>query len=183
MNEKHKYQQVITEIPSTAVDIYRMLPEGTRCEVIFNELIMSPSPTPLHQLLLTDLLTLLYGFLKNSAKGKVIPSPIDVYLEDMDSVVQPDLIVLLAENLHKIKGDGIYGAPDIAIEILSRNRAYDTKRKRSLYEKAGIKEYFLIDPENKNTTLLTLDASGVYQQTYEATGVLKSALLACDISF
>jgi len=41
----------------------------------------------------------------------------------------------------------------------------------------------MIDPENKLATLLTLDASGVHQQTYEQSGVLKSALLACDISF
>jgi Uma2 family endonuclease len=183
MNEKHKYQQVIPEIPRTAVDIYRMLPEGTRCEVIFNELIMSPAPTPQHQLLLSDLHALLYMFLKDAGLGKIIPSPIDVYLDGVDSVVQPDMIVLLNESLGMIKSDGIYGAPDVAIEILSSNRAYDTKRKRELYQRAGIKEYFLIDPENKNTTLLTLDASGIYQQTYEAAGVLKSALLTCDISF
>lgn len=183
MDDKHKYQQVITEIPATAVDIYRMLPEGTRCEVIFNELTMSPSPTPLHQLLLSDLHALLYFFLKDSNLGKVIPSPIDVYLVTMDSVVQPDLIVLLNHNLNKIKNDGIYGSPDIALEILSRNRTYDTQRKRSLYEKAGVKEYFLIDPENKKTTLLTLDITGVYQQTYEETGVLRSAVLACDLTF
>ena len=183
MNEKHKYQQVIPEIPRTAIDIYRMLPEGTRCEVIFNELIMSPAPTAQHQLLFSDLHALLYMFLKSAGIGKVVPSPIDVYLDGMESVIQPDLIVLLNENLGMIKTDGIYGTPDVAIEILSSNRAYDTKRKRALYEKAGIKEYFMIAPENKLTTLLTLDASGVYQQTYEAAGVLKSALLACDISF
>jgi hypothetical protein len=50
-------------------------------------------------------------------------------------------------------------------------------------KKQALKNIFMIDPENKNTTLLTLDASGVYQQTYEIPGVLKSALLACDISF
>ncbi|TFF34243.1 PDDEXK family nuclease [Mucilaginibacter psychrotolerans] len=59
----------------------------------------------------------------------------------------------------------------------------NTKRKRALYEKAGVKEYFMIDPENKITTLLSRDASGIYQQTYEQVGLLKSSLLACDISF
>jgi Uma2 family endonuclease len=183
MSEKHKYQQVIPEIPRSAVDIYRMLPEGTRCEVIFNELIMSPAPTPQHQLLLSDLHALLYMYLKGAGIGKVVPSPIDVYLEGVDSVVQPDMIVLLNQNLDMIKTDGIYGSPDVAIEILSSNRAYDTKRKRALYEKAGVKEYFMIDPENKSTTLLTLDASGQYQQNYEAAGMLRSALPDCDISF
>jgi Uma2 family endonuclease len=183
MSEQHKYKNVISEIPSTAVEVYQMLPEGTRCEVIFNELIMSPSPTTLHQLLLSDLHALIYFFLKNSKSGKVMPSPVDVYLEDKNSVVQPDLLVLLNDNLNKIKTDGVYGSPDIIIEILSSNRKYDTQRKKTLYEKAGVKEYFMIDPENKSTTLLTLNDSGVYEQTYEGTGVFKSNTLSCNISF
>jgi len=183
MNDQHKYKNFISEIPSTAVEVYRMLPEGTRCEVIFNELIMSPSPSSLHQLLLSELNALLYFFLKDAGSGKVIPSPIDVYLENYDSVIQPDLVIILNENLHQIKVDGVYGAPDIAIEILSTNRAYDTLRKRVLYEKAGVKEYFMIDPENKKTTLLTLNASGVYEQTYEEAGVFNSKILCCSIAF
>ncbi len=69
------------------------------------------------------------------------------------------------------------------MEILSKNRAYDTQRKRALYEKAGVKEYFMIDPENKKTTLLTMNASGTYDQAYEETGVFNSAILNCSISF
>jgi Uma2 family endonuclease len=183
MNNQHKYKNIISEIPSTAVEVYRMLPEGTRCEVIFNELIMSPSPTPLHQLLLSDLHALIYAFLKNNNTGKVIPSPVDVYLENYNSVIQPDLLIIRTENLHLISKDGIYGAPDIIIEILSRNKAYDTQRKRTLYEKAGVKEYFMIDPENKKTILLTLNATGLYEQTYEETGLLKSEILSCRIAF
>lgn len=183
MNVQHKYKNLIPEVPSTAVEIYRMLPEGTRCEVIFNELIMSPSPSSQHQLLLSELNALLYFFLKDADRGKVIPAPIDVYLENYYSVVQPDLVVVLNANLHQIKADGIYGSPDVVIEILSGNRAYDTQRKRGLYEKAGIKEYFMIDPENKKTTLLMLNASGVYEQSYEATGVFNSEILSCKLIF
>ncbi len=183
MDNQHKYKNFISEIPSTAVEVYRMLPEGTRCEVIFNELSMSPSSTPLHQLLLSDLHALLYFFLKNASSGKVIPAPVDVYLENYESVVQPDLIVLLNENLQQIKKDGIYGAPDVVFEILSRNRAYDTQRKRNLYEKAGVKEYFLIDPENKKVTLLSLNSTGAYEQIYEEVGVLNSKLLSCKLTF
>ncbi len=133
--------------------------------------------------MLSDLHALIYFFLKDAGIGKVIPSPIDVYLENYDSAVQPDLVIILNEHLHQIKTDGIYGAPDIAVEILSKNRAYDTQRKRALYEKAGVKEYFMIDPENKKTTLLTINASGTYDQAYEETGVFKSAILNCSISF
>ena len=178
-----KAKNFISEIPSTAVEIYRMLPEGTRCEVIFNELIMSPSPTSLHQLLISELHGLLYIFLKENPVGKAILSPIDVYFENYDSVVQPDIVVVLNDDLDQIKKDGIYGAPAIAIEILSTNRKYDTQRKRSLYEKAGVKEYFMVDPENKLTTLLTLNAQGIYEQAYEETGLIRSAIIKCNITF
>src|ERR1700744_4439881 len=182
MNDQHKYKNIIPEVPSSAVEIYRMLPEGTRCEVIFNELIMSPSPTTTHQFLVSDLHALLYIFLKENPVGKAIISPVDVYLDNYDSVIQPDLTVILNENLDQIKLDGIYGAPTIAIEILSTNRKYDTQRKRSLYEKGGVSEYFMIDPENKLTTLLTLNAQGIYEQAYEETGLLRSAILNCSLA-
>src|SRR5882762_9484750 len=120
MSDQHKYKNFISEIPSTAVEVYRMLPEGTRCEVIFNELIMSPSPTSLHQLLLSDLHVLIYSFIKEKNAGKVILSPFDVYFEEHNSAVQPDLMVVLNESLNKIGKDGLYGAPDIVIEILSQ---------------------------------------------------------------
>jgi Uma2 family endonuclease len=183
MIDQRKYKNFISGIPLNAIDVYRMLPEGTRCEVIFNELIMSPSPTSLHQLILSDLHALLYIFLKDTGMGKLVPSPIDVYLENNISVVQPDIIILLKENENKIKEDGIYGSPDIIIEILSTNRAYDTQRKRALYEKVGVKEYFMIDPKNKETTLLTLNSQGVYEQSYKETALFTSKILACNLTF
>lgn len=183
MSDQHKYKNVISEIPSTAVEVYRMLPEGTRCEVIFNELIMAPSPSLEHQSLSIQLTALLFQFLNENPVGKLCAAPFDVYFEDLQSVVQPDLFIVLNERKAIIQKNGVHGVPDLIIEIISINRSYDTQRKRSLYEKAGVKEYFLIDPENKKTTLLTLNAIGVYEQTYEEIGLLKSALLDCKIAF
>jgi len=183
MSDQHKHRNAISEIPSSAIEIYRMLPEGTRCEVIFNELIMSPSPSMAHQLLLSDLHVLIYNFLRQSKKGKVVTAPADVYLENYDSVIQPDLVILLNEHLDFIKEDGIYGTPDVVIEILSKNKSYDTQRKKFLYEKAGVKEYFIIDPVNKTVILLALGNSGSFEKVYEETGEFRSNLLECGISF
>jgi Uma2 family endonuclease len=183
MNDQHKYKNFISEIPSTAVEVYRMLPEGTRCEVIFNELIMSPSPSKKHQLLLIKLSSLLFQFLETSKTGTLLSAPFDVYFDQDISVVQPDLFIVLNEDEQIIQENGVYGVPAIIIEIISTNRTYDTRRKRTLYEKAGVREYFMIDPKNKITTLLTLNDAGVYQQTYEEAGVFNSNLLACKISF
>jgi len=160
-----------------------MLPEGTRCEVIFNELIMSPSPSREHQKVLIKLTALLFQFLEDNPIGSLFAAPFDVRLDPEQSVVQPDLFVVLNKDEEIIQKNGVHGVPSLVIEVISQNRAYDTRRKRTLYEKAGVKEYFIIDPENKQTTLLTLNTSGVYEETYEATGVLRSAILDCDLTF
>ena len=183
MSDQHKYKNIISEIPSTAIEVYRMLPEGTRCEVIFNELIMSPSPSREHQFVLIKLTTLLFQFLEEKQTGTLLSAPFDVYFEQEQSVVQPDLFVVLSEDEQIIQKNGVHGRPTVIIEIISTNRAYDTKRKRALYEKVGVKEYFLIDPENKKTTLLTLNTSGVYEQTYEENGIFKSNILSCVLHF
>ena len=182
MLSEHKYQK-IPQVPTTAVEVYRMLPEGTRCEVYFNEMVMLSPRSSACQLLTSEINVRLYLFLQEINMGKVIPAPIDVYFTNYDSAVQSDSVVLLNDNLDKIQTDGIYGTPDIIIQILPGNQDNTTDRKRSLYEKAGVKEYFLIDPENKKTTLLTLNASGLYEQTHEEIGILKSSLLSCNIAF
>jgi Uma2 family endonuclease len=183
MDEKDKYQNFITEIPSTAVDIYRMLPEGTRCEVIFNELSMSPSPSREHQKVLIKLTAILFEFLNQHPVGELFSAPFDVYFEAQQSVVQPDLFVVLNADQDTIKKNGVHGVPSLIIEIVSTNRSYDTQKKRALYETVGVKEYFIIDPENKKTTLLTLSPTGIYEQTYEEAGVLNSAVLSCSLTF
>ena len=183
MNNQHKIRNVISEIPMDAIEVYQMLPEGTRCEVIFNELIMSPSPSSSHQILLGDLFAILYSLMKDRQTGKAFVAPFDVYFEPEQSVVHPDIFILLNEKLDIIRENGVHGVPDIIVEIISSNKAYDTKRKRALYETAGVKEYFMIDPENKKVTLLTLNHLGVYEQTYELVGQFTSTILDCNISF
>ncbi len=183
MQDKNKYQHFITEIPSTAVDIYRMLPEGTRCEVIFNELSMSPSPSREHQTVFIKLTVLLFQFLSENPVGTLLTAPFDVYFEATQSVVQPDLFVVLNQQQQIVQKNGVHGTPALIIEIVSTNRTYDTQRKRDLYEQVGVKEYFIIEPESKSTTLLSLNAAGVYQQTYEEAGLLQSEILGCKLNF
>lgn len=177
------YKNFISEIPTTALDVYQMLPEGTRCEVISNELIMSPSPSKYHQLILIKITNLLFNFLEEKQTGTLLTAPFDVYFEGEKAIVQPDIFVVLNEDEHIIKKNGVYGVPSLIIEIVSTNRAYDTKRKKSLYERAGVKEYFIIDPQNKETTLFTLNSELVYGQSYKDTGIITSKLLACNLFF
>lgn len=140
----------IRNVPLTALDIFRMLPEGTRAEVIFNTLYMSPSPLFNHQQIITELTILIGNKVKKDKSGVLIVSPFDVYLEEQVSAVQPDLLFISKRNKEIIKADGYaHGAPDLIIEILSKNETRDRTLKKDLYEKAGVKEYFIIDPKNK----------------------------------
>ncbi len=164
-------------IPATAIDIYRSLPEGTRCEVLYNQLIMSPAPTIKHQSVSVKLSSLLFFLLEKSNKGTVLAAPTDVYLEDKLSVVQPDVMVIMDENKHIIRDDAVYGAPDIVFEILSGNRLHDTLKKKKLYEEAGVKEYFIIDPADKTVVMFAFNNAGEYELVYELKGKITSEIL------
>lgn len=116
--------------------------------------LMSPAPAPRHQALVTELARQVGNFLVGKS-CVVFASPIDVLLphaaEDddaVDTVVQPDLVVLC--DRAKIGRRGIRGAPDWVVEILSPGTATrDQVLKRQLYERHGVGEYWLVDPETQ----------------------------------
>jgi Uma2 family endonuclease len=167
-----------TTIPATAIDIYRSLPEGTRCEVLYNQLIMTPAPNTSHQFLSIRLSAKLFNFLEETKKGVILEAPTDVYLAEMQSVVQPDVLVIMNENKGIIYDDGVHGAPDIIFEILAGNHIHDTVKKKTLYEDAGVKEYFIIDPSNKMMIMFARNNDGKFDIIYELTGKITSGILA-----
>lgn len=78
--------------------------------------------------------------------GKVFIAPLDVYLTETN-VFQPDVFFLSNANLPLMRPDGMHGAPDLVIEIVSpSNAALDKKRKRPVYAQCGVKEMWLVDP-------------------------------------
>lgn len=173
----------IEQVPKTALDVFRLLPEGTLCEVIDNVLYMSPAPKYFHQNLLFLLAKRIDNYLEKTSQGQVILSPFDVYFEHLQSAVQPDLLVILNENRNILKQDGyIHGAPDLIIEVLSSDKKRDLEKKKSLYERAGVKEYFVADPENREITGWALHEN-IYHHQYTETGVFKSVLLSFEFEF
>ena len=174
----------IAQVPKTALDVFRMLPEGTLCEVIDNVLYMSPAPKYDHQRLLSILFRNLAAFVENKNLGEAIISPFDVYLEDLLSAVQPDLLFVSDENRSILKEDGyIHGAPDLIIEVLSTDTKRDKVFKKTLYEKAGVKEYFIVNPKDSKVLAYALDNGSIYELMYETTGYFKSALLNYEFYF
>ncbi len=126
---------------------YRAMSEGPPYyQLIEGELIMSPSPKSYHQQIVLNLALLLRPHASRHRLGKVCIAPLDVYLSD-DTVVQPDVFFVARERLAGLQEDGMHGAPDLVVEVLSPSNALlDAKRKRPIYARQGVKELWLVDP-------------------------------------
>lgn len=175
--------EAIQQIPKTALDIFRSLPEGTLCEVIDNVLYMSPAPKYNHQGIVQLFARRIGNYVEEKNIGEVILSPFDVYFDDLLSAVQPDLLVLLNKSRHILKQDGyIHGAPDIIVEVLSSDKKRDLVKKKSLYERAGVKEYFVVDAESTEITGWLLEGKA-FRHNYSDIGRFKSSLLSLAFEF
>ncbi len=173
----------IPDVPVTALDVFRLLPVGTRAEVINNVLYMSPSPFFDHQKIITTLFLRLGNHIEDKKLGELIVAPFDVYLDEHISAVQPDLLFITNKNKKIIKEDGYaHGAPDLIIEILSQNEQRDRTLKKDLYEKVAVKEYFIVDPKNKMTEAFVLKGKK-YQQVYSRKKYFHSALIKLEFTF
>ena len=132
------------------LDDYYALPDEKRVELIDGEFYDMSSPSSIHQLLCLELAHLLLEFIR-SKNGSCVPfaSPIDVQLDcDDRTMVEPDVIVVCDRS--KIIKRCIYGSPDLVIEILSPStRGKDMFIKLSKYRNAGVREYWLVDPDKK----------------------------------
>lgn len=127
-----------------------MLPEGTLAEVVENALYMSPAPTPGHQKISITLSSAIFNFASKGNIGEVYYSPIDVFLDETSNAVQPDIVFFFKNTAIKIDHAGLHGAPDLILEIQSPGNAkHDLITKKNLYEKFGVKEYWVIDPESQ----------------------------------
>ena len=151
---------------------------GRQYELFQGELVMVPAFAIHHQRISRNLGFQLITFLQQKGLGEVFDAPIGVKLSEYD-VVEPDLVVVLAENAHRIGEQVIEGPPDIVIEILSpESAAQDQGRKRVLYEQAGVREYWLVDPETASIEVLSLKGGQyVCSGIFEDKDALKSPLL------
>ncbi len=143
---------------------------------------MSPASLDGHQKILGKLYRLIGDFVEDHDLGEVRFSPYDVYL-DTKNAFQPDLVFVAKQNVHLIQEDGLHGAPDLVLEVLSpSNRNYDMTSKKDVYERSGIKEYWMVDPETRNTIGYTL-VNGKFQSIPSVTGLIASGLLLHEFSF
>lgn len=130
----------------TVDDLDNFPDDGKRREVIEGELYVSPSPTRHHQRILRRLVVAVGNYLEQNSVGEVFFAPFDVRFSLSDGV-QPDLLYISNERAQIIGEKYVDGAPDWVVEILSpNNRSYDLQTKRRLYQKYGVKVYWVVDP-------------------------------------
>ena len=141
------------------VDDYMKLPEDVRVELIDGYFYNKASALPLHQQLLGQLHLQIYNCIEKSGRAcEVYLAPSDVQLDrDIYTMVQPDLYVIC--ELQDSKQRAFQGAPDFVVEILSpSSRSHDMIRKYRKYRDAGVKEYWIVDPEKRKVIVFDFAA-------------------------
>jgi Uma2 family endonuclease len=141
----YRYEEMVAE-----------LPESTQpCELWDGELIMSPTPSFVHQKIVFRFQRALHDWVTARNLGEVVGAPIDMVLS-AHRAMQPDVIYIARERLDIVQRV-VMGAGDLVAEVLSpggRNR--DRIEKRDLYEQHGVKEYWILDPEAETVDVLVL---------------------------
>jgi Uma2 family endonuclease len=142
-------------------DFLQFPDDGNRHELIDGEHYVTPSPNARHQRILWNLAVLIGSFLKEHDLGDAFFAPFDVVFSNFD-VVEPDLLFIAASRRADVLTDKhVRGAPDLVVEIASPStRRRDESIKRRLYEKSGVVEYWVVDPE--------IDAIRVYLRVGDA---------------
>jgi Uma2 family endonuclease len=140
--------------------------DGRRHELIDGEHFVTPAPLRRHQQLSMRLGFALESWCREHAIGEVYAAPLDVILSDVD-VVEPDLLFVSHERA-EILGKWIHGAPDLVIEILSPStRRVDEITKRQLYERVGVREYWVVDGEIEVVKIYRRQEGGSFPRVAE----------------
>lgn len=127
-------------------DLLAMPDDGLRHEIIDGVLYVSPSPGTPHQFTVGKLYQAIANYLDEHPVGEVYLAPFDVVFTRHD-VVEPDLLFISTARLAVLTERNVSGAPDLAVEVLSPStRRVDLTLKRKLFEREGVREYWIVDP-------------------------------------
>ena len=163
----------------SADDFLRLQDDGTSYELMDGVVVMSPSPTPQHQRVTMKIAAQIEWFLRDHPVGDVFPE-IDVHLgrgpTGGDLVYKPEIVFIRAERRAQMR-EKIVGAPDLVVEVISRgSRRMDTETKKEDYERFGVREYWLIDPEREAMTFYRLQDGRFVEITPTGTTFVSQAV-------
>lgn len=158
---------------------YLATPETTRRrELTWGLLREPPAPSWDHQSVVGRLFAKLDAHVSRLALGKVGVSPVDVILDaERPLVVQPDVFFIAADRCGIIR-DQVWGAPDLAVEVLSHDsHRYDREQKRSWYARYGVRELWLVDPDARSIAICDLVEAGREAVLFGETQIVRSRVL------
>ena len=162
-------------------DFVQFPDDGLRHELIDGEHYVTPSPNTRHQAISLQLTLLIGNWLDRNPIGRLFYAPFDVVFSKFD-VVEPDLLYLSNERASDaLTPLHVHGVPELVIEIGSPGtRKRDETIKRRLYERTGVEEYWVVDPEIDTIRVYRREADGfarVVELSAEAGDVLTTPLL------
>src|SRR5213080_507562 len=132
------------KIRYTYADLERFPQDNLRREIIDGELVVTAAPATRHQQVVTTLVGELYQHVKAHG-GRVFPAPTDVFFSDTN-VVEPDVLYVRPEHVSRVEKRLVRSAPDLVAEVSSPStRRLELVRKRELYERFGVPEYWYVD--------------------------------------
>jgi Uma2 family endonuclease len=162
----------------TYADLELMPDDGLRHEIIGGEHYVTASPVTRHQRISRRLFVALQTLIDAHPLGEVFYAPFDVVMSFHDVVV-PDLIYVSHARAHLVTAKNLQGSPDLMIEILSPStRPRDERLKRDLYERMGVEEYWLVDPDRNAVTIYRKQgASFLPPETFDTGAIVSTPLL------
>lgn len=164
-----QFQEIASSEKRYTYEDYQKLPEGAPYQLIGGELVLTPAPSTYHQIIAMKLAFQMIALVTQKELGIVLFAPVDVYLGETETY-QPDIIFIARERLKIIERERINGAPDLVVEILSPATAYyDLRKKFKVYERCGVKEYWIVDPEEKSVEIYLLQ-DGKFRLDQQAAG-------------
>jgi Uma2 family endonuclease len=186
-----EFQEMATEVLEQAteerlirrratVEEFWSLPESVLpTEYIDGEIIMAPSPTVPHQLVQGNVYSALRTFVQGKGAGWIFGPPLDVVLPTGE-VVQPDVFLLKAKHTERVRrAKRVEEVPPFLVEILSPGSiTHDTVRKREVYEKNGVREYWIVDVEERSIAQLVLRKKHYALTELGESDTIKGAVLA-----
>ena len=136
-------------------DMVRALPDdGNRYETVRGELLVTPSPRPLHQIVLERVRGALWSYMERHPAGLMLSAPADLSWGP-DILVQPDLFVVEIDEARALDWARMQTLL-LAVEVLSPSTArYDRFTKRRLYQEVGVAQYWIVDPAGRSVEIWT----------------------------
>ncbi len=169
-----------SKLNMTYEQFLRWKDEDTHAEWVNGEVILFMPPKTFHQFVVTFLNHLFDAFVHLVGNGVVLSAPCELFLSQSNASREPDLFVVLGDNLKQLSEDRFMGAPDLVVEVISDDSVHrDRVEKFPEYEREGVREYWIVDPRpgRKAIDVFVLERGSFVPQGVNETGWIESRAL------